>query len=470
MNFRQDNNITEKDIIQLIKETQKTIEQIHKDGCLIVDLNELNLLASNSFDMPYFIDVDSYQTKSYKATAIMESVRDRLVKNNQFTEMSDWFSFSVIACQLYLGIHPYKGKHPDYKPNEWGKRMDDGVSIFDKKTTIPRVCNDFSVIPKRHREWFEAIFVKNERSKPPFADAVIVSIPAPNIFIAGGLEDFETEIVLNLGENILNVFNFMGTDYAIGNKHLFKHTAILPNDIIGSKTLLCESSDMNPIVCKLKDNMLNFEDIGTKVIGSLKASQMMYRNGAIYSVYDGKLTENSFDRIGTKILHKMRIAANVLDLSTKVFDGVVFQDLLGKCYITLPFEKGKCATMPVKELNGYRILEARSERNICGVLAEKKGVYYRFVMIFDSKFSSYTITKTDNVSYSPINLTVMSNDLCIMAVDGEVHLFKDHQVKVISNPPFDTDNKLLNASGRVLFIDKNKLVSVKINRSVTKYH
>lgn len=463
MNFRQDNKITEADVVKLVKEIQSTIKQIHKDGCLIVDLNELNLLASNDFTIPYFIDVDSYQTKTYPASALMESIRDRLVKNNHFTELSDWFSFAVIACQLYLGVHPFKGRHPDYKPNEWTKRMDDGISIFDKKVSLPRVCNDFSVIPKAHRDWFEAIFVRNERLEPPFADSTVIFVPTHDIFIEG-TEDFVTEEILSIGEKILSVFNFMGTDYIIGTKHLYKEHATLPNDIEGHKVLFCESSDMKPIVCKLKNELLTFEDIGTLQISSIKASQMMYRNGAIYSVYDGKLTENTFERIGVKILHKVRVSANVLDLSTKVFDGVVFQDLLGKCYITLPFEKGSCINMPVKELNGYRILEARSEKNICGILAERKGVYYRFILVFDANFTSYAITKTDNVSYAPINLTVMNNGLCIMVVDSEVHIFKDRQVKVISNPPFDADNRLLNSSGRVMFIDRNKLIGVKMKK------
>ena len=424
---------------------------------------ELNLLASDKFDIPYFIDTDSYQTPTFRASAIMESIRDRLVKNNQFTELSDWFSFAVIACQLYISIHPYRGRHPDYKPNEWIRRMNDGVSIFDRKVTLPRVCNDFSVIPKKHRDWFEAIFVRNERSVPPFADSTVVFVPAPDIFIEG-TEDFATEVVLTLGEKILHVFNFMGTDYVVGEKSLYKTKTVLPNDIKGCKVLFCESSDMSPVICKLKDGLLIFEDIGCRELGAIKASQMMYRNGAVYSVYDGKLTENTFDRIGSKILHGTRVASNVLELSTKVFDGVVFEDLLGQCYITLPFEKGKCISSPVKELNGYRILDARSEKNICGVLAEKKGIYYRFILVFNDTFSSYAITKTDNVGYTPINLTVMSNGLCIMAVEGECHLFKGQQVKVLSDPPFDTDNRLLNASGRVMFIDKNKLVAVKMKK------
>lgn len=463
MNFRHDNKITQKDIDALVKEIQIGVNKIHEDGCLIVDLNEMNLLVSAQFDIPYFIDVDSYQTKSYKATALMESVRDRTIKNNRWTVYSDWYSFAIIATQLYIGIHPYRGSHPKYKSSQWLQRMEDGISIFDKHASVPRICNDFSVIPRKHRDWLEAVFVRNERSIPPFADSVTVFIPVPEIVVES-TEDFVVEPYVTLNEKILSIFNFMGTNYVVGEKHLFKENIVLPSDAQGCKVLFCESNDMTPIVCKLKDELLIFEDIGTKQIGSIDASQMMYRNGAIYSVGNGKLIENSFDKIMGKIVHKMRVAANVLDLSTKVFDGVIFQDLLGKCYVTLPFEKGKCVSIPVKELNGYRILEARSERNICGVLGEKGGAYYRFVINFDGKFENYSITKADNVSYAPINLTVMNNGVCIMALEAEVHLFKDKQTKVVNSPPFGSDNKLLNFSGKVVFIDKNKVFSVKMQK------
>ena len=461
--FKQSNGISSDDIVNLVKEIQLTIDQIHKDGCLVVDLNELNLLTSSKFNTPYFIDVDSYQTKSFKATAIMESIRDRLIKKNQFTEYSDWFSFAILAFQLYCGIHPYRGRHPDYKPNEFNKRMDDGISVFDKKVSIPKMFSDFSVIPKRHKDWFEAVFVRNERTAPPLADVVVVQMPDID-FVIEGTEEFDAKVCMTMGERILSVFNFMGADYIIGDKHLFKSNATLPNDIDGYKVLFCESSDMSPVICKLKDELLTFEDIGTKKIGSINAYQMTYRNGAIYSVYDGKLMENSFDKLGDRMIHKTRIAANILDLATKVFDGVAFQDLLGKCYICLPYEKGKCLVAPVKELDGYRILEAKSERNVCVVIAEKKGIYYRFVMVFNEGFSQYAITKTDNVNYGPVNFTVLPNGTCVMAVDTDVHVFRGDQVKVINSPPFDTNTKLYNSSGGVFFIENNKVYSIKMKK------
>ena len=461
MSFRKANGITNDDIVTLVKEIQKTVVEIHRSKCLVVDMNEMNILRKA--DVPYFIDVDSYQTPSYRATAIMESIRDRLIKSNKWTELSDWFSFAVLSFQLYIGIHPYKGSHPKYKPNEWSRRMDDGVSVFDPKVALPRVCNDFSVIPKSHLEWFKAVFARNERSIPPFPDQVIIQIPFVDVTVES-YRDFETKLIFKYPEEIRSVFNFMGVTYAVGQDRIYKENKDVGSGIRDYKVLLCESNDMSPVVCKLKDEELVFETISGGNIGRISALDMMYRNGAIYSVYSGRITENTFTKIGTKVMHVPRETCHALDQATKVFEGVIFQDLLGKPYISLPFALGKCIFIPVPELNGYRILEARSDQNICGVLAEKKGVYYRFLMVFDERFQSYTITRTDNVDYAPINFVMLPNQVCVYADNTEVRVFKGDKGRIIANPPFTSDNKLFTHSGNVYFLDKNKVYSAKIKK------
>jgi len=157
--FRNQIGFNEQATTDLVKKIQQIVAQVHSNKCLIVDLNEFSLLVdSKKYEKPYFCDVDSWQTPSYPALALMESVRDRLIKQNKWTELSDWFSFAIVAFQLYIGIHPYKGMHPDYSPKDWIQRMQDGVSVFDKKTIIPPSCRPFSVIPKAHFNWFQEIF------------------------------------------------------------------------------------------------------------------------------------------------------------------------------------------------------------------------------------------------------------------------------------------------------------------------
>ena len=163
--FRDRNSLDHQTILNLIRHMQETINHCHKNNVLIVDLNELNFLVSKDFKTCYFIDVDSYQTPHYPATAIMDSIRDRQVKHNKFTENSDWFSFAVTSFQLFSGLHPFKGTHSTYKTLD--ERMNHNISVLNKDVKVPRVCYEFSIIPPIYLQWFKAIFEDGKRLPPP---------------------------------------------------------------------------------------------------------------------------------------------------------------------------------------------------------------------------------------------------------------------------------------------------------------
>jgi DNA-binding helix-hairpin-helix protein with protein kinase domain len=93
--FKKKNNFGIVESTHLLEEIQKTILSIHAAECLAPDINELNILVSKDFKTPYFIDADSYQTKSFKATAIMESIRDRSLPFGSFNFFCS-YCFSII--------------------------------------------------------------------------------------------------------------------------------------------------------------------------------------------------------------------------------------------------------------------------------------------------------------------------------------------------------------------------------------
>lgn len=468
--FKQRNGISNEDINDFVEQIQQMDRDIHAAKCLIVDHNEMNLLATLRTKKkpltPYAIDVDSFQTISHKASAIMESIRDPLVKNNKWTEESDWFSFAIITFQLFVNIHPFKGSHPDYKPSDWLKRMKEGISVFNKDVKIPSVCNSFDVIPASHLEWYKDIFVNNKRYAPPPMGDIGMAITIPTTFhIMSSNASFTTDLMGECPENILNIFNFMGIPYYICANNIYKAKMPLPVDIKGyDQILVCESSSITPVVCKRKDKKVDFETEKGVYIGSITANDMMYRNGCIYTVANEKLIENSFAQFGEKVLHATKQVGNVLDLSTKVFDGVIFQDLLGKIHITLPYEKGKCKIQHIVELDGYRILDARSERNIVGVMAEKSGSYHRFIFTFSSDYLTYKVRVSNDVQYADINLTILPNGVGVLATDTEVEIFKDEGVKVINNPPFNSATKIYNVSGGVCYFDGKRVYSTKMKK------
>ena len=64
--FRNRNNITEDMIIELVENIKNSTYKIHESKCLIVDGNEFNYMVDDSFIVPYFIDINSWQTPSFQ--------------------------------------------------------------------------------------------------------------------------------------------------------------------------------------------------------------------------------------------------------------------------------------------------------------------------------------------------------------------------------------------------------------------
>lgn len=453
---------------ELVKNLQSTVSDVHRDRCLIVDLNEMNVLVDmKDKTTSSIIDVGSWQTPSFPATAIMESIRDPQIKNNKFTELSDWYSFGILAVQLYIGIHPYKGSHPNYKPAQWRKRMDDGVSIFDPKASIPSVCLPLSVIPKRHLDWLQAVFGKDERSVPPIPDSTAPVAVPPQVVTIQSNAGFTVHEWYNHSSDVICFYSFTGNDYVVSKKgvyHLNEAKPFYTEAYGNSRILLCPSEDpTNPVVVSLLGTNLRFTDRYQNVIENRTAQGAFVRNNVTYSTLAGNLFEHKFVKLNNKLVARTRAVQNISELSSKVYDGVVVQDLLGTIWLTIPFKSGACITKQVNELKGYRVIEAKAEANVCIIVAERGGQYDRFVLMFNDDFSRYNIRLHADVNYNGINFTVTSAGVVVlMTDDDEIQIFRDvNSAKVIPNPPFNAGMKLFTHNG-TNFINGNSLVRVSL--------
>lgn len=107
------------------------VKNAHDNNIIIGDLNPFNVMVNNNLDVK-FIDVDSYETTSYKHNdKLLEEIRD--YKNNGFvTKNSDYFALAVCIFNLFTGIHPYKGIHNIYRDNLKDREVND-LSLVNKK-------------------------------------------------------------------------------------------------------------------------------------------------------------------------------------------------------------------------------------------------------------------------------------------------------------------------------------------------
>lgn len=448
--FRDRNGISEKTSANLVRIIQDTVKKIHSHNILLVDANEMNFLTSGKFNDVYFIDVDSYQTPSYHATALMESVRDRKVKNKQFTELSDWFSVACVMLQLYIGCHPYKGRHPDFAPKDWPQMMDNGISVFNKKCRLPPACLDFNVIPKGHLKWFESIFEKGERTIPPEPDAIAPIAPVAAKIIRGN-DKFNIEEVRKYKGKVKSLRFIDGICWAITNvsiqadnkeftyftEEIGYSAGRIIHDLVpcmGDKPVWIEWNRLNG-----KLTYSTYNNLDKTQIGEITCNGFFVANRCVYTVVNDSLVEISFINSGKKVTPMQQVVANVFH-NHQVFDGFIIQNLLGTCRFTIPSESGKCITIRIKELDGARIVDAVYNSGVAIVIAEKNGKYDRYTYVFGKDALNgleckHSARIENDVELQEVKLVVKDNGVCITTNGDKFEVFADNsKVRLLDSP------------------------------------
>ena len=457
--FKSAHGISFNHVTDLVKAIRNNLDDIHSAKCLVVDLNEMNIvIGGSSFDHPYMIDVDSYQTPSFKATAIMDSIRDRLVRNNQWSELSDWYSYAILCFQLYIGIHPYKGTHPKYKPNEWLRRMDEGVSVFDKNVSLPAVCNDMRVIPPRYLDWMKMLFVDNRRDVPPDIDRSIpIPVTVTTVFVKGD-DKFTYTLVETLPEDVVSATCMFGVVYYVTTAGIYRGSSKIVGLHPATPAIIARTGTMRMIYGLQYRSAIDIMDDKGSFIGKLMCDQSNVMNGDIYVSMGSRLLRvNVVETASGKSLCSFVPVANIMEMSSKFFDGVIYQDMLGTPWATFPMEGGM-HTVRLPEIAGHRVLDMKKVGNLLVAMVELNGTYSKMMFLFSRKHV-YSFRKVDNVSYADLAFTCLDNGVNVMVNDGgSVDIFKDFsKIKTVDGTSFDTATPIVSIGGKVHVLDRNKV-------------
>jgi len=465
--FRNRQGITEDMVIALVEEMKLTIDFIHKQKCLVVDGNELNYMVNQKFTIPYFIDVDSYQTPSFKATAIMPSIRDYQAKI--LSPITDWFSFAIIACQLFIGIHPFKGKHPDYKKKDMTKRMIENVSIFNSKVRVPPPTRDFNLIPIHYKEWFYSLFEKGIRMLPPdmpgdviFSQIQTIIIKSTDNFEIKELRSFIGDILYYSVRYGVHITKTKGTLYI---NHL--QYKISPD----VEVLLTESEH---VLIKIENERLQVKSYANKdlVVPDLACQEFMIVDNCLYLRNKGSFTEINVLELKNKIIFNTKETWSIMPNSSHMFSGVIYQDVLGIPFICIPIPDpsgmGSFHIYKVPEIEGYKVIDGKYKSGICVLIGYKKGEYHMFILKFGTKMGSYSCRIINDINNPVINFTVLDNGLVVLMNDDTLEIFSydpsKGDVKTFNDPDVNSTNKLFSEGMRVLFAKGDKLCSLKVKK------
>ena len=476
--FREREGLDHPKMLHLVRELQTRLTNVHAAGILIVDANEMNFLTDVAFSKVYAIDVDSYQTPHYPATAIMPSVRDWSVLNNDFTEGSDWFSFACVAFQMFTGIHPYKGKHPAYSgPDAMTERMKAGVSVFAPGVSFPKVVYPFDVMPPAYLAWFRAVLQDGKRMAPP--TGLLQAAPSPS----GGV----APTVLS-GDNVLDIQELHAwTDPVMGvcglpggqavawtakgvylGKQLVYARAPSDPPVRGVGLSLKQAT---PVVAWIEGGRLCMWDVLFKrsIPLDIRADQVVCHDGRVYVRSGDTLVEVVLTDMGSTVVASPRIAARILPHASRLYEGCLVQDMLGSKFVTVLPRAGIAPQIRAPELDSYAVLDARFDGRVLMVLGTKGGRYDRLVFTLDESFGTLLLrTLVPDVGPGgSLNFVSLDNGVT-------VHLTEEEHLEVWSHVSLKSrvvDSKVLGAAppmrlvksgGRVAFLRGNSLSSMRI--------
>jgi hypothetical protein len=337
--FRHRRGVEMQQTLTLVENMRRAIDWIHRCGCLMADGNEFNYLVSdNDLVTPYLIDVDSYQTPGYPATAVMVTVKDPHAA--AFSAASDWYALGVVACQLFVGIHPFKGRHPDYGKHELERRMQDNMSIFNPRVSLPPAARDPAGIPSRYRQWFVDLFERGGRRPAPDTGGAVVPVaPAAVVPLTTKRLRFRKLKTFDAPVTLYRIVD--GVAIVRAGRHIWvgPRRVSPPPD---AEVVLTHRSQQ-PLVASRSNGRLQVTTAaGQRVqMAPLTAEGILVVDNTLYVQSRNQLLEAAFLETARGPVMSIRNRWPLLPNATVMYDGLLVQDVMGVPYLMIPMPRGR---------------------------------------------------------------------------------------------------------------------------------
>lgn len=479
LSFRHREGLKPEQTEELVRKLQERISNVHASSILIVDVNEMNFLVAKNFGEVYGIDVDSYETPHYPATAIMDSIRDWTAK--KWSPLSDWYSFGVLAFQMFVGVHPFKGKYHGPKiefrsklPTDSAddtfavtrRRMQSNISVYHPQVSVPGAVLPFDTIPVEYRKWFEALFVHGKRGLPPSAFAPVIFVPTVVKQVAGTAQLDIMEIGSYEG-TVIGVWT-TGATFVVGtDKGVWVDGGRVPMN----PALHCGFSGRtgrSVLVYMKNHSPLLYNATDRTEIGPVPCDveEVSSYDGRIYVRTSESVYEVVLNDMGSVVYPTLQEVVQTLPHASRLYPGVVVQRLLGTTYVSLLVASGSAQQVAIKELEAYRVVDAKYDSGVLMVVGEQKGRFDRLVFRFDTD-GKYDVRVVSGVPLYGLNFVTLDTGICVcLNEDEKLEVFSStvgrSKIKFVEDSEVVGDIRLWKQAGAVLFSKGNRVYRMKM--------
>jgi hypothetical protein len=199
----------------------------------------------------------------------------------------------------------------------------------------------------------------------------------------------------------------------------------------------------------------------------VEGEEVMLSQGQLYIKQYEHIFAIDFIELPNNTLLGVRSVANVMMSSTRMFEGVAIQNLLGANYASIPSFSGGCHQVRLAELDGAQIVIARLYRNVLVVVVTTEGRYDKLVFRFAKDFDSYDVRKLPDVTNPGIEFTVLDTGVVLHLIDDdrlEVFSSMKNSMKfsVLEDEALRVDLKLFHTGRQALMAKGRKLYKFKL--------
>jgi dUTPase len=199
------------------------------------------------------------------------------------------------------------------------------------------------------------------------------------------------------------------------------------------------------------------------------AEAIMSYGGRVYVKQGISLSEvELLEAGGSQVFAGSTTVCPVLQHATRLFDGVVVQDVFGSCYANVFPQSKTCLQYHIKELDGAKIIDAKYDNGVMMFVAFQGGKYNKYIVRTASDLS-YDLRVEKDVGPVTLNFVTLPNGVCVhLNEKEEIEIFtnnlKSSSVKVYDDPALESDMRLSRDGTQVLFAKGNELHSIEVKR------
>ena len=457
--FLKRNNINLNKIASLASQIRQGFLDIHSQNCLVIDGNEANYMVDSNFKYVKFIDTDSFQTPSFKGSAFSPStIAPDKIKTKDFDVGSDNYVLATILCLLYVGIHPFKGRHPDFSKRDMDGRKEQGISIFDEKTSLPKTVRSFKNIPDELLDWMIAVFKNEERNNPPEITAKRGEGNNTKIDIKKDVLKISFKKEFSFAP--VNTFSYFGAEIVEGVNNVLRDNVAYRKKseetlFLGEETYFVKNSSGK---LEIRDDK-QYYDV------NISCDKIFSFGGDVFCKSFDKIQQLFIAKNNNKITVGFKNTKSIMPYSTDFYNNVLVEQIFDKKFFLIR-EKGCIYEKEIKELNSFKIINADSFKRHLIVIYSKNSNMHRMHITINESGNKYSILS--DTECDTMDILISGNDNVFLSIVGDEmfvfnHDFKDIRSKSITDCNLTKIDSIFNIGKEIVVFNNSREYNISLS-------